>query len=246
MCGIVLNERRKAPEKSGGLLLLGCAGALVARTLSLPGGVTVSIPAMGAETWSYPNLHGDIVVTGDGDGLRATGIALYDPFGQPLDRATGGIGTIAADDSGPTRTPTTSGSASTRSSSNTLAASPPSRWEHGNTSRRSAGSWKSTPSRAESTTTTGTRTTRSMSLTSTESSRSTGARSRHRNGCAHVGASSRNGINTTASFRPCAAPKTLSVLLRFVRWPLDATRARSDRTRSDVSVTFRTDVPRAP
>ncbi|MDJ0325210.1 hypothetical protein QMG61_15700 [Cryobacterium sp. PH31-AA6] len=81
--------------------VLDTAGAILERTLSLPGGVTVSIPATGAETWSYPNIHGDTIVTADGVGLRAAGIALYDPFGQPIDRATGDIGTVAADDSGP-------------------------------------------------------------------------------------------------------------------------------------------------
>lgn len=82
-------------------VLLNEAGAILERILSLPGGVTVSIPTTGSEIWSYPNIHGDTVVTADGDGLRAAEIALYDPFGQPIDRATGDIGTIAADDSGP-------------------------------------------------------------------------------------------------------------------------------------------------
>ncbi|WP_151199612.1 PA14 domain-containing protein [Cryobacterium sp. LW097] len=82
-------------------LLLDSASTVVERTLSLPGGVTVSLPATGAETWSYPNVHGDTVVTADGNGLRAASIALYDPFGQTIDRATGDIGTITADDSGP-------------------------------------------------------------------------------------------------------------------------------------------------
>ncbi|AJM78246.1 hypothetical protein [Rathayibacter toxicus] len=73
---------------------------------SLPGGVVVSVPVSGAETWSYPNLHGDVIVTADGDGVRAKnssgaqlGVALYDPFGQSIDPVTFLAGTVAADDS---------------------------------------------------------------------------------------------------------------------------------------------------
>jgi len=51
--------------------------------------------------WSYPNLHGDEVVTADNSGARATGHASYDPFGQPIDPSTGNIGTTAADDAVP-------------------------------------------------------------------------------------------------------------------------------------------------
>jgi RHS repeat-associated protein len=70
-------------------------------TLSLPGGVTVSLQGASAQVWSYPDLHGDDTVTADGTGTRiptATGpIAVYDPFGDPINLATGQIGTIAAD-----------------------------------------------------------------------------------------------------------------------------------------------------
>ncbi len=40
--------------------------------------------------WSYPNLHGDEVVTADSSGIRAAGHASYDPFGQPIDHGTCG------------------------------------------------------------------------------------------------------------------------------------------------------------
>jgi RHS repeat-associated protein len=63
--------------------------------------VTVSLQGASAQVWSYPDLHGDDTVTADGTGTRiptATGpIAVYDPFGDPINLATGQIGTIAAD-----------------------------------------------------------------------------------------------------------------------------------------------------
>ncbi len=47
-------------------------GVLVERTMSLPGGVSVSIPTATAgagegtaQSWSYPNLHGDNIVLTD-------------------------------------------------------------------------------------------------------------------------------------------------------------------------------------
>jgi len=51
--------------------------------------------------WSYPNLHGDEIVTADNSGTRAGGHASYDPFGQPIDPTTGNIGTTSADDAVP-------------------------------------------------------------------------------------------------------------------------------------------------
>jgi RHS repeat-associated protein len=50
--------------------------------------------------WSYPDLHGDVTVTADVSGVRPIGpIAVYDPFGNPIDLTTGLIGTITADTS---------------------------------------------------------------------------------------------------------------------------------------------------
>jgi RHS repeat-associated protein len=84
------------------------AGVLVERTVSLPGGVSVSIPAAGAgsgggsstgaQSWSYPNLHGDNILLADQDGTRVGARASFDPFGQPIDPVAGDIGTEAADD----------------------------------------------------------------------------------------------------------------------------------------------------
>jgi RHS repeat-associated protein len=68
-------------------------------TVSLPGGVQVGITVGdGSQVWSYPNLHGDVILTADADGIRS-GRFAFDPFGQPIDPVTGAIGTLSADDS---------------------------------------------------------------------------------------------------------------------------------------------------
>ncbi|HEX4056808.1 MAG TPA: RHS repeat-associated core domain-containing protein [Galbitalea sp.] len=69
-------------------------------TLSLPGGVTESIQGSSLSApsvWSYPDLHGDDTVTADSSGARSAAVAIYDPFGDPIDLTTGQIGTLAAD-----------------------------------------------------------------------------------------------------------------------------------------------------
>jgi RHS repeat-associated protein len=82
---------------SGPFILTG-ANALVETDLTLPGGVSVEIPVSGAQSWSYPDLHGDNIIQCDGAGARVGGLAAYDPFGQPIDPTTGNIGTNTADD----------------------------------------------------------------------------------------------------------------------------------------------------
>jgi len=60
----------------------------------------VSLPVSGGtQSWSYPNLHGDSILTADSAGVRVGVRASYDPFGQPIDPVTGCIGTLTADDS---------------------------------------------------------------------------------------------------------------------------------------------------
>ena len=57
--------------------VLNSVGTLIQRDLSLPGGASVSIPVSGGtQAWSYPNLHGDSILTADSVGVRAK----YDPF----------------------------------------------------------------------------------------------------------------------------------------------------------------------
>jgi RHS repeat-associated protein len=86
----------------GAFGILTAAGALVEATIGLPGGATVRIDAAGvAQGWAYPNLHGDIIVQADAAGTRTGTRAAYDPFGQPIDLATGQIGTTTADDAVP-------------------------------------------------------------------------------------------------------------------------------------------------
>ena len=70
--------------------------------LSLPGGVTVTREVgSGSQSWGFPNLRGDLIVTADEAGVRVGVRSSYDPFGQPIDPVTGAIGTTAADDSIP-------------------------------------------------------------------------------------------------------------------------------------------------
>jgi RHS repeat-associated protein len=71
---------------------------LLSRATSLPGGATVTITATGDGSWTYPNLHGDVMITSDDAGITGPQRS-YDPFGQPIDPATGNIGTSAANDS---------------------------------------------------------------------------------------------------------------------------------------------------
>jgi len=84
--------------------VLNAAGAVVQRTVSLPGGATLTLtpPAAGASAWAqawfYPNLHGDVILRADGAGARVGTRTAFDPFGQPIDPVTGRIGTTAADD----------------------------------------------------------------------------------------------------------------------------------------------------
>lgn len=86
---------------SSGLILDG-SGAFVRASVSLPGGATMIVGTSGVSGagWSYPNLHGDVILTADKDGHR-TGRYAYDPFGQPIDLTTGVIGTSTADDAVP-------------------------------------------------------------------------------------------------------------------------------------------------
>jgi RHS repeat-associated protein len=78
---------------------------MIQRTVSLPGGVQVAFTEADlTQVWSYPNLHGDVILTADGTGQR-TGRFSYDPFGQPIDPVTGAIGTVAADDAVPNNLP---------------------------------------------------------------------------------------------------------------------------------------------
>ncbi len=61
------------------------AGNIVERTITLPGGATITKRGTTAtDVWSYPNVHGDTVATSDGTGTKTGGTYQYDPYGQPL------------------------------------------------------------------------------------------------------------------------------------------------------------------
>ncbi len=82
-------------------------GAVLEHTMAFPGGAVLSIQQAGMFwQWSYPNLHGDMVVRSSINGTRNSPLAQYDPFGQPIDPATNNIGTTTADDAVPNNTTT--------------------------------------------------------------------------------------------------------------------------------------------
>ena len=72
-------------------------GAELTYQLSLPGGVQLAFTSATDQVWSYPNLHGDVILTADHEGVRVGERVRFDPFGQPV-AADGTIGTTAADD----------------------------------------------------------------------------------------------------------------------------------------------------
>ena len=79
--------------------------AVAEQTFGLPGGVTESIRGTGS-VWSYSNLQGANLVTTDGTGVRTGTLSMYDPFGDPINLATGAIGTTTADSQVPANTTT--------------------------------------------------------------------------------------------------------------------------------------------
>jgi len=83
-----------------GLVVDADTGVIREYTVSLPGGAAVRFVIAGdtQEQWTYPNLHGSVILEADGDGIRAAAVVRYDPWGQPIDPATGRIGTTTADD----------------------------------------------------------------------------------------------------------------------------------------------------
>jgi RHS repeat-associated protein len=69
-------------------ITLNAAGTTVVETmLPLLGGVLLTDSVAGADTWSYPNIHGDTLATASSAGAKATGPHHYDPYGQPLNTA---------------------------------------------------------------------------------------------------------------------------------------------------------------
>ncbi len=72
--------------------LLDGSNVRIQRTIMLPGGAQVTVDATGSQTWFYTNLHGDVIMNGNGTGT----LQSFDPFGRSIDSA-GNIGTAADD-----------------------------------------------------------------------------------------------------------------------------------------------------
>lgn len=60
-------------------------------------GVQLTASSGTDQVWSYPNLHGDVILTADKDGVRVGDRYRFDPFGQPI-APDGTIGTTVGDD----------------------------------------------------------------------------------------------------------------------------------------------------
>jgi RHS repeat-associated protein len=58
------------------------SGQVVERSMSLPGGATVTFGS--TERWSYPNLGGSVAAIADGNGAKVGGTHTYDPYGNAL------------------------------------------------------------------------------------------------------------------------------------------------------------------
>ena len=109
--GTIIQRTSTAPGASpvvtrfGSGLILDGTGAVLQQSVSLPGGASLTVigttGVVGAK-WSYPNVHGDVVLTADADhGGANTGTFRYDPFGQIVDNTTFEIGTNASSDEVP-------------------------------------------------------------------------------------------------------------------------------------------------
>jgi large repetitive protein len=96
-------------DASGPAFTLNSMGGQQEYVVALPGGVTASVQAA-ATVWSFPNIHGDDVITTDGSGNRTGSLAQYDPFGDAIDATTHDIGTSAADGAVPSNTTTSTAS----------------------------------------------------------------------------------------------------------------------------------------
>lgn len=54
------------------------------RFIALPAGVTLSLGGNRVDTWSYPDLDGNVIVTAGPSGARLSGPTVYDPWGAPI------------------------------------------------------------------------------------------------------------------------------------------------------------------
>lgn len=68
-------------------MVLDTSNRIVQRQLALPGGVAVSLPISGVATWSYPNVHGDVIAAADAAGARTGKVVTYE-FGRDDDEGS--------------------------------------------------------------------------------------------------------------------------------------------------------------
>ena len=69
-------------------LTINASAVVLDKTVSLPGGVQLTIRPATANIWSYPNIHGDIVATCDATGIKQGATRGYDPYGNTLGATT--------------------------------------------------------------------------------------------------------------------------------------------------------------
>jgi len=69
-------------------LTINASAVVLDKTVSLPGGVQLTIRPATANIWSYPNIHGDIVATCDATGTKQGATRGYDPYGNTLGATT--------------------------------------------------------------------------------------------------------------------------------------------------------------
>ncbi len=85
-----VNETYRYSHSTGGdtpSLVLNPSNQVVELTMALPGGV-VWTKRTGTQTWSYPNIHGDIAASADQTGVKQGATITYDPWGNPAGGAT--------------------------------------------------------------------------------------------------------------------------------------------------------------
>lgn len=87
--GVVEARYAHGGSSDSPIAVLDGSGALVQRSLGLPGGVVYSDDGSGgSQSWAYPNIHGDIAAIADDTGTKVGPTRTYDPYGNPeTDRA---------------------------------------------------------------------------------------------------------------------------------------------------------------
>ena len=67
-------------------LLTDAANTVQQTQYALPGGALLTTTGAAA-TWTYPNVHGDLVATASPSGVKQGATTVYDPFGGPVSGA---------------------------------------------------------------------------------------------------------------------------------------------------------------